>query len=233
MSDAAAKRKNLVIAIDGPSAAGKGTLGRLLAARYGLAYLDTGLIYRAVAARVLAEGGDPADAAVAECAARAMMPADLFAAGLRDEKVGAAASVVAAHPGVRAALVYFQRRFAASPPELGPGRAARGAVLDGRDIGTWICPDADIKFFVTAVRAARAGRRHRELMARGEAAIYARVLQDMETRDVRDAGREAAPLRPAPDAFVIDSSELDADAVFERAVAHIDDHVGRDWQPTA
>ncbi|MDZ4735473.1 MAG: (d)CMP kinase [Rhodospirillaceae bacterium] len=233
MSDAPPRRKSLVIAIDGPSAAGKGTLGRRLAARYGLAYLDTGLIYRAVAARLLAEGGNPADEDAAERAARAMMPADLFAAGLRDEKVGAAASVVAAHPGVRAGLVDFQRRFAAHPPDLGPGRPARGAVLDGRDIGTWICPDADIKFFMTAVRDARAGRRHRELLARGEAAIYARVLQDMEARDVRDAGREAAPLRPAPDAFVIDSSELDADAVFERAVAHIDDIVRRDRQSTA
>ncbi|MEX2298624.1 MAG: (d)CMP kinase [Dongiaceae bacterium] len=232
MSEAPAKRKNLVIAIDGPSAAGKGTLGRRLAARYGLAYLDTGLIYRAVAVRLLGEGGDLADAETAERAARAMMPADLFAAGLRDEKIGAAASVVAAHPGVRAALVDFQRRFAANPPDLGPDRPARGAVLDGRDIGTWICPDAAIKFFITAERDARAGRRHRELLARGEAAIYARVLQDMEARDVRDAGREAAPLRPAPDAVVIDSSELDADAVFERAVAHIDGLVGRDRQPT-
>ena len=231
MNDGAAETRNLVIAIDGPSAAGKGTLGRRLATHYGLAYLDTGLIYRAVAARLLIDGGDPADPAAAERAARAMMPADLFAGGLRSERVGAAASVVAAHPGVRAALVEFQRRFAARPPDLEPGSPARGAVLDGRDIGTWICPDAPVKFFVTAARDARAGRRHRELLGRGEAAIYARVLKDMEARDARDAGREAAPLRPAPDAFVIDSSELDADAVFERAVAHIDGLIGRDRQP--
>lgn len=216
----------LVIAIDGPSAAGKGTLGRRLAAHYGLAYLDTGAIYRAVAARVMAEDGDPADPTIAEAAARSIRPLDLAGPGLRGEKVAQAASVVAAHPAVREALVAFQRAFATNPPPLPDGTETQGAVLDGRDIGTAICPGATVKLFVTAGTETRARRRYQELLARGEAAIYARVLQDMQARDARDAGREVAPLRPAPDALAIDTSELDADAVFERAVAHIDGILG-------
>ena len=211
-----------VIAIDGPSAAGKGTLSRRIAARYGFAYLDTGLIYRAVAARTLAAGHNPDDPAAAQAAARAIVPADLGRGDLRAEKVSQAASVVAAHPGVREALVDFQRRFAAEPPPLPDGSQARGAVLDGRDIGTAICPGATVKIFLVAGSETRAKRRFEELSDRGEAAIYARVLQDMQARDARDAGREAAPLRPAPDALEIDTTELDADSVFERAVAHID-----------
>jgi len=213
---------SFVVAIDGPSAAGKGTLARRLASRYRLAYLDTGLIYRAVAARTLAAGKKAEDAGAAQAAARAIVPADLARGDLRAEKVAQAASVVAAHPGVRKALVEFQRRFAADPPPLADGSPARGAVLDGRDIGTAICPDAPVKIFLVAGSETRAKRRFEELSHRGEAAIYARVLQDMQARDTRDAGRQAAPLRPAPDALEIDTTELDADAVFERAVAHID-----------
>ena len=199
-----------------------------LALRLGFAHLDTGLLYRAVARQALDQGVDPTVPDPLIALAAGICLNHLRDPRLRDDDVARIASQVAVFAGVRRALLVLQRRFAATPPE-----GAAGVILDGRDIGTWICPDAGIKFFVTAERDARAGRRHRELLVRGEAAIYARVLQDMEARDVRDAGREAAPLRPAPDAFVIDSSALDADAVFERAVAHIDGLVGRDRQPTA
>lgn len=207
----------LVIAVDGPAAAGKGTLARRLAAHYGLAYLDTGLIYRAVGAATLAAGGDPADPAAAEAAARALRPADLERDGLRGEAAGAAASKVAAIEGVRAALLDFQRRFAAAPP---------GAVLDGRDIGTVVCPGADAKLFVTASVEVRARRRLKELREKGEDAIYPTVLRDLAARDERDSGRDIAPLKPAEDAFRLDTDDLDADEAFERAVEAIDRKVG-------
>jgi cytidylate kinase len=231
MIDGAAETRNLVIAIDGPSAAGKGTLARRLAAHYDLAYLDTGLIYRAVAAQMLAVGRNPEDEATAVAVAKQLKPDDIRAPGLRTEAVSTAAAAISSHFGVRAALLDFQRKFARHPPLLADGKPAKGAVLDGRDIGTQICPHAQVKFFVMAALETRARRRFEELLARDEAAIYADVLKDMQARDLRDATREAAPLRPAPDAFVIDSSELDADAVFERAVAHIDGLIGRDRQP--
>jgi cytidylate kinase len=195
-----------VIAVDGPAASGKGTLARRLAARYGLRHLDTGLVYRAVGLKVLREGLDPV------AAARAVTLADLERPELRSEAVGEAASKVAAIPEVRTALRALQRRFAETPP---------GAVLDGRDIGTVVFPDAGAKIFVDASLELRAERRHRELLERGVASIYSRVLQDMKARDARDRDREVAPLTPAKDAFVIDSSKLDADGVFALAVAHI------------
>jgi len=203
-----------VVAVDGPTAAGKGTLARRLAGALGYAYLDTGALYRAVAARLLREGGDPADAAAAAAVACRLAAADLAAAELREEAVGRAASRVAAHPAVRAALLDYQRRFAAAPPGGAPG-----AVLDGRDIGTVICPDAQVKLFVTASVAARAGRRHAELLARGVAADLAEVLRDLEERDRRDAERPVAPLKPAPDAHLLDTTELDIDAAFRAALA--------------
>ena len=212
----AAAAQPLVIAIDGPSAAGKGTLGRRLAARYNLAYLDTGLLYRAVAAEVVRRGIDPDDAAAAAAVAAGITLDDLAAPNLRDEAVGGVASQVAAIAGVRAALLALQRRFAAHPP---PGRA--GAVLDGRDIGTIVCPAAPVKLFVSATLEERARRRHKELLERGCKSIYARVLQDMMERDARDSGRALAPLTPAPDALIIDSSALDPDAAFAAAVARI------------
>ncbi len=199
----------LVIAIDGPAAAGKGTLARRLADAYGLAYLDTGRLYRAVAAAVLHQGADPADPQVAEAAARALQPAALEAPNLRDEAVGNAAAKVATIPAVRAALLDFQREFAAGPPE---GMA--GAVLDGRDIGTVVCPDAPVKLFVTASPEVRADRRVRELVARGEAADADAILADIRARDRQDAERAAAPLKPAPDAEQINTDGHDADAVF-------------------
>lgn len=202
----------MIIAIDGPAAAGKGTLGRRLAALYNLAFLDTGGLYRAVALKVLDSGGDPADPAAAEAAAQAIQPADLDTPRLRDDAVSKAASVVAAIPGVRAALLAFQRDFAHHPP---PGFA--GALLDGRDIGTVVCPDATVKLFVTASAEARAMRRFKELQAAGARVIYSGVLQDIEQRDARDRERQTAPLRPADDAIEFDTTALDADAAFTKA----------------
>ena len=206
----------MIVAVDGPAAAGKGTLARRIAAHFGLAYLDTGLLYRAVGFELVRQGTDPADAAAAAQAARALRAADLDDDRLRGEAAAAAASIVAAMPAVRAALLEFQRAFAAHSPA-----GAKGAVIDGRDIGTVVCPDAAVKFFITAKTQVRAERRLRELQARGEDAIYARVLTDMQARDARDSQRDIAPLVAAEDAYVLDTSALDADAVFARAIDHM------------
>lgn len=206
----------MIIAVDGPAASGKGTLARRLAQHFGLAHLDTGLLYRATALGVLVAGGDPADPAAAAAAAAAVRPADLEDPRLRQDRIAEAASVVAALPAVRSALLAFQRGFAHSPP----GNAA-GAVLDGRDIGTVVCPAADAKLYVTASLAARARRRFEELRQAGLGAIYERVLQDMEARDARDRRRQTAPLQRAADAFELDTTALDADAAFAAAVEFI------------
>ena len=206
----------MIIAIDGPAGAGKGTLARRLAAHFRLAYLDTGLLYRAVGHAVLAAGALPEDPGRATCAAEALDPAALDDPALRGEDTAAAASKVSAIPTVRVALLAFQRRFAETPPG-----GAQGAVLDGRDVGTVVCPDADVKFFLTATPEVRAERRVKELRERGLEAIYARVLRDMNERDARDRARAVAPLTPAQDALVLDTSTLDADAVFKRALRHI------------
>lgn len=207
----------MIIAIDGPAASGKGTLARRLAERLDFAYLDTGMIYRAVAAKVLAGGHAASDAQAALAAAQDLTAADLERPDLRDERVSQGASAVAAMPDVRAVLRDTQRRFAASPP----GNKA-GAVLDGRDIGTVVCPEAKVKIFVTADLETRAQRRHKELLERGEASIYARVLEDMRERDARDSERSVSPLRPAADAIVLDSSQMSAEAVFETALETIE-----------
>jgi cytidylate kinase len=207
----------VIIAIDGPAASGKGTLARRLAQRFGLAFLDTGGLYRATAMKALDRGDDPSNPARAEIAAKAVRPQDLDDPRLREERVSDAASVVAAIPEVRAALLAFQRDFAHHPP---PGFA--GAVLDGRDIGTVICPDAAVKLFVTASAEARALRRFKELQESGKIAIYQRVLQDIEQRDARDRERLAAPLRRADDAIELDTTALDADAAFAKAVALVE-----------
>jgi cytidylate kinase len=204
-----------VVAIDGPAASGKGTLARRLAERYGFAYLDTGRLYRATALLVLEAGADPADPQRAAAAARRVALALLADPRLGEERVGRAASVVAAIPEVRAALLAFQRDFAAAPPALATGAPAKGAVLDGRDIGSVVCPGADVKVFVTATPEERARRRVEELRGRGAPAIYETVLQDLMERDARDSLRRTAPLRAAPDAVVVDTTTLDADAVFE------------------
>lgn len=203
----------MIIAVDGPAAAGKGTLARRLAQHFGLGFLDTGALYRAAALRALESGGDPADPAVAEAAARRVSPEDIGDRRLREERIAQTASIVSAIPGVRAALLQFQRDFAARPP---------GAVLDGRDIGTVVCPGADVKIYVTASLEARAERRFQELRRAGEAVIYERVLQDMKDRDERDSARRTAPLRPADDAIVLDTTDLDAEATFQAALAAIE-----------
>lgn len=203
-----------VIAIDGPAAAGKGTLARRLAAHLGFAYLDTGLLYRAVGVRVLTLDADPSDQQAAARAAAVLDAADLADPALRLDAAAQAASRVAAIPAVREALLGFQRRFAAAPPG-----AAAGVVLDGRDIGTVVCPNATLKLFVTASLAERAARRLKELRERGSEAIDSDVLRDMQERDARDLSRSVAPLEPAADAVVIDTSGLGPDVVFATALA--------------
>jgi cytidylate kinase len=206
----------LVIAIDGPAAAGKGTLARRLAEHFDLPYLDTGLLYRAVGRRVLDGGGDPGDAASAEAAALALRPEDLDRTDLRGPGADEAASRVAAFAGVRAALLAFQRSFGAE----------RGAVLDGRDIGTVIFPDARAKLFVTASAEERGARRWRELRARGVASELEVVTASVRARDEQDSARSAAPLRPAEDAMVLDTTGLDAQAAFQKALALIAERIG-------
>jgi cytidylate kinase len=204
----------VIVAIDGPSASGKGTLARGLAKALGFAYLDSGSLYRAVAAKLLAAGFDPDDAAAAEQVARAISADDLERPDLRGEAVAQAASRVAALPPVRAALLAFQRDFAKAPPG-----GAEGAVLDGRDIGTVVCPEAEVKLFVTASAEERALRRSKELIEKGESGIYARVLKEMRERDGRDTARSHAPLVAAADAVEIDTTDKDADAVLAIALA--------------
>jgi cytidylate kinase len=194
----------LIIAIDGPAAAGKGTLARRVADHLGLPYLDTGLLYRATGRLVLDRGENPADPLASENAARSLSPADLDRADLRGPEADAAAAAVASVPGVRAALLSFQREFG----------VARGAVLDGRDIGTVVFPEADLKLFIIASPEARARRRWLELRGRGAAADLAEVEREIRVRDQQDAARTIAPLRPADDAVVIDTTNLDRDAAF-------------------
>jgi cytidylate kinase len=205
----------LIIAIDGPAAAGKGTLARRIAAYFGLPHLDTGLLYRAVGRRVLDGGGDPSDPATAEAAAKALRREDLDRPDLRGPEADEAASRVAAIPEVRAPLLAFQRGFG----------GAHGAVLDGRDIGTRIFPDAPAKLFVTASTEERGRRRWRELIERGQPAYLAAVTADLRERDALDGARAASPLRPADDAVEIDTTSLDADAVFARALKVIESRI--------
>lgn len=204
----------MIIAIDGPAASGKGTLARRIAAHLGYGYLDTGLLYRAVARDVLARGGSLEDATFAARIAATLDPASLDDAGLRLPGVGDAASVVAKHRAVRAALLDLQRQFAAQEP---------GAVLDGRDIGTVVCPDAPVKIFVTAEIEVRARRRYEEMRARGEPVEYERVLEVIRRRDERDAGRADSPMKPAPDAKALDTTALDIEAALEAALRIIAD----------
>jgi cytidylate kinase len=206
----------MIIAIDGPAAAGKGTLARRLAAHLGYDFLDTGSLYRGVGLQVLRAGGDPADTKAAKAAAEHLDLALLSDPELRGEAAAKAASLVAAQPVVRAALLDFQRNFARKPP------GGRGAVLDGRDVGTVVCHDAKVKLFITASPEARAQRRLVELQAAGRSAIWRDVLQDMQDRDARDSKRDVDPLKPAADAVVIDTTSLSPDQVFEAARAIVD-----------
>jgi len=203
----------MIIAIDGPAASGKGTIGKQLAARYGLRHLDTGLIYRAVAKAMLDAGHDPNDKPRAIAAAKALDPSQLDEVVLKRIGIAGPASIVSAIPEVRAALLAFQREFAAMPP---------GAVLDGRDIGTVIAPDADVKIFVVASPEARARRRFLELQRRGESVNEKEILADILKRDERDSSRAAAPLVRAPDAHLLDTTHLDIDAAVRAAVAIVE-----------
>jgi cytidylate kinase len=216
--------KPVVIAIDGPAASGKGTLAKRLARHLGYAYLESGRLYRAVAAKALDTGIDPANEADATKVAQGLVPADFDHPKLYDAATTKAASQVAVHGGVRAALLHFQRDFAARPP-----CAAPGVVIDGRDIGTQVCPEADHKIYLTASPEIRAERRVRQLRDQNREAIYLRVLADIQDRDRQDETRQHSPLARAKDAHLLDTSALDADQTFLKALALI----GSDPKPTA
>jgi cytidylate kinase len=208
----------MIIAIDGPAASGKGTLGKRLAAHYGLRHLDTGLLYRAVARALLDTGQRLDDRERAAAAARSLRPTELDEVALKGHAAGEAASVVSAIPEVRAALLQLQQDFAAAAP---------GAVLDGRDIGTVVCPHAEVKIFVTAAAPVRARRRALELRAKGQSADENEILADINRRDARDSSRPLAPLKPAPDAHILDTSDLDIEAVLRGAIAIVERVRGR------
>jgi cytidylate kinase len=208
---------NLVIAVDGPAASGKGTIAKALARHYGLPHMDTGALYRAVGLAVLRRGADPADAGAAEASARALDLSLLEDRALREAATSEAASAVAVHPAVRKALLDLQRAFADQPG---------GAVLDGRDIGTVIAPKATAKLFVTARDEVRSRRRQTELASRGEFKDFGEVLADIRRRDARDAGRDTAPLARAADAALLDTSDLAIDAAVQRAIALVEDRIG-------
>lgn len=202
-----------IIAIDGPAASGKGTLGRRLSQELGLPHLDTGLTYRAVAHELLRGDLPLDDESLAVEAARRVDLAKLDRAVLSDHVIGGAASKVAAMPAVRRTLVQLQRDFAASPP---------GAVMDGRDIGTVVCPDADIKLYVTASPEERAKRRWTEMRDKGQDADFDEILADIAARDARDMGRADSPLRPADDAHLLDTSQMDIETAFQRAMTFVE-----------
>ena len=208
----------MIIAIDGPAASGKGTLARRIAAQFGYGCLDTGLLYRAVARDVMESGGSLEDETLAARMAATLDASSLDDAALRLPGIGDAASVVAKFSAVRAALLDFQRQFAAQEP---------GAVLDGRDIGTVVCPDAPVKLFITAAVEVRARRRYEEMRRRGEPVIYERVLEVIKRRDERDSGRADAPMKIAPDAILLDTTDLAIDAAFETAVGLIKRKIGQ------
>jgi cytidylate kinase len=207
----------MIIAIDGPAASGKGSLARRLAGHYGLPHLDTGLLYRATAAALIDHDRDLSDVPAAVAAARGLALTDFDEARLRGREMGEAASIVAAYAPVRDALIAAQRSFAVRPG---------GAVLDGRDIGTVVCPDADVKIFVTASLEARAQRRALELAAQGAKSDYQAILEAIRRRDARDSERAAAPLKAAPDAVIIDTTRLTIDGAFDAALRLVEEKMG-------
>jgi cytidylate kinase len=206
-------RKPLVIAIDGPAASGKGTVAKRLARHLGMEYLDTGSIYRAIGYNMLQQGYNPEDKKNAIKTAKDLTPGDLKTEHLYDEGVGNAASIISAIPRVRQILLQFQRDFAKKPA---------GAILDGRDIGTVICPEADFKFFITADIIARATRRFKQLQSKGNNVIYDAVLKDLASRDYRDQMRAISPLKPATDAIIIDTTNINEDEVFAAILAYLE-----------
>ena len=208
----------MIIALDGPAASGKGTLGRRLASHYGFVHLDTGALYRAVARDVLAAGDDLGDETAGALAAQRLERETLDDPKLRTPEIGEAASVVSRHPAVRKALLAYQRKVASDP---------RGAILDGRDIGTVVCPDADVKLFVIASAEERARRRHAELLEAGNNRDYDEVLVEIRDRDERDRSRSASPLKPAADAHLLDTTDLGIEAAFMAAVEVIDAATGK------
>ncbi|MDE2181794.1 MAG: (d)CMP kinase [Alphaproteobacteria bacterium] len=210
----------MIIAVDGTAASGKGTLAKRLAQHFGFAHLDSGSLYRLVALGVTEAHGDPASEADALAAARALDPARRYDPAIRSRAMGNVASVVSAFPAVRATLLAFQRDFAARPPG-----GLKGSVIDGRDIGTIVCPDATAKLFVDAAPGVRARRRWLELSAAGAAPPESAILADIEARDARDRNRPVAPLKPAPDARLLDTSDLDIDAAFAAALALVEPSV--------
>ena len=203
----------VVIAVDGPAASGKGTLAKRLAHHYRFAHLDSGSLYRLAARNLLHAHGDPNDETAAAEAARAIDPPGAEHLDLSAREIAETASIIAAFPRVRAELLEYQRRFSATPPGN-----AEGAVIDGRDIGTVVCPEAHAKLYIDAVPERRAHRRWLELQARGQPVSEGGILADILERDARDRGREIAPLRPAPDAILLDTSNLDIDAAFAAAL---------------
>lgn len=211
-----AQRRPILIAVDGPAASGKGTIARALARHFGLPHMDTGMLYRAVALTMFRFGGDPGSEFEALRACEGMAQIDPTDSELRSETVSSIASRISAYPGVRSALLERQRSFAAQ---------SSGAVLDGRDIGTVIAPDATVKLFVTATPEVRARRRMAELLSRGMPAHFDDVLIDIRARDARDSGREAAPLAKADDATLLDTSELDIEEAIEAAIAMVDERL--------
>lgn len=205
-------KKKLKIAVDGPAASGKGTLARKIASSLGLSHLDTGKLYRAVGYKIINSGNSIDSKEFAISTAKAITLADTENSHLYDEGVGNAASIISAIPEVRAALLSFQKDFIERP---------EGAVLDGRDIGTVICPEADFKFFITADIKTRANRRFKQLQKEDENVIYNDILQDLQSRDERDRKRQVAPLKPAEDAICVDTTQMDSDEVLREVLSYI------------
>ncbi|MCM1322628.1 MAG: (d)CMP kinase [Acetobacter sp.] len=218
----------MIITVDGPAAAGKGTLSQRLAEKYCLAYFDTGMVYRAVGLMLLLENKDLQDVAEAERAASLLTFAKMIELShhqdFRSAKGGQAASIVSSYSGVRALLLDMQRNFARNPT-YADGKPAKGVIYDGRDTGTVVCPEANIKFFITASPEVRARRRYEEFLAKGMNAQYEDVLRDVKVRDERDASRKDAPMKPADDAVILDTSDLGIEDVFAKAVAIIEEKV--------
>lgn len=215
----------MIVTVDGPAAAGKGTLSQSLAQKYELAYFDTGMVYRAVGVMMLQSGRDLSDVPYAEKLAEELTFAKMMEISsdkeFRSARGGQAASIVSSYPGVRRRLLDMQKNFALKPT-FADGRAAQGVIYDGRDTGTVICPTADVKFFITATSEVRARRRFSEFKERGIDTDFETVLRDVEARDERDANRKDAPMKPAEDAYILDTSNLSIDEVFKKAVAIIE-----------